>query len=193
MLGPLVIEAANPDFHLFGPPLLNISTFAAVVLLFGVLVVPIGARFAHSSSNKPLSRFPPLGRAASILGILTRVASSILGILAVVAVFRLLLVGLENRLAIDVPLVRSIPVEMFNKVRLADDQIAAILLLLWVLLILPAWHWLVRGGRMSIVTGGPEESTRRATIIGYVVLAVPCLFGVILLVRAGVVIIMAAS
>ena len=191
MLGPLVIEAVNPDFHLFGPPLLNISTFAAVLLLFGVLVVPIAARFARLPS-KPLSRFRSVGR----------VASSILGTLTVVAMFRLLLVGLGNRLAIiDVPPARSIAAEMisagfnsfrYKEVRLADDQITAILLLLWVLLFFPAFHWLVGSGRMSIVTGGRQEPTRRATILGSVFLGVPCLFGVILLVRAGVVFVMTA-
>ena len=120
--------------------------------------------------------------------------------MTVVAVFRLLLVGLGNRLAIDVPPAHSIVLEILpviffqiKEVRLADDQIAALLLLLWVLLFLPAFHWLVGSGRMSIITGGRQESTRRVTILGYVFLGVPCLFGVILLVRAAVFFVRTAS
>jgi len=39
--GWAVIEGNNPDFHRFGPPALNITMFAAIYLLFGVLVAPL--------------------------------------------------------------------------------------------------------------------------------------------------------
>ena len=36
-----LIEGDNPDFHLFGPPVLNIVMFASLFVLFGLLVAPI--------------------------------------------------------------------------------------------------------------------------------------------------------
>ena len=42
--GPLLIEGDNRDFQLFGPKLLNISMFASLPLLFGLMVVPLAAR-----------------------------------------------------------------------------------------------------------------------------------------------------
>lgn len=41
MLGASIIRGRNFDFYLFGPPLLNITTFASLYILFGLLVVPL--------------------------------------------------------------------------------------------------------------------------------------------------------
>ena len=41
MFGWAIIEGDNPDFHLFGPPALNIVTFASLFILFGLLVAPL--------------------------------------------------------------------------------------------------------------------------------------------------------
>ena len=40
-LGWVIIEGDNQDFHLFGPPLLNIALFASLFILFGVAVSPL--------------------------------------------------------------------------------------------------------------------------------------------------------
>ncbi len=41
MFGWAVIEGDNPDFHKFGPPMLNIGMFAAIYIAFGLLLVPV--------------------------------------------------------------------------------------------------------------------------------------------------------
>ena len=46
--GSAIIEGDNPDFFLFGPPFLNISTFASLFILFGLLVVPLTERLDRS-------------------------------------------------------------------------------------------------------------------------------------------------
>ena len=46
-LGGVVIEGDNKDFHLFGPPLLNIAMFASLFIPFGVVVSPLFDRLAR--------------------------------------------------------------------------------------------------------------------------------------------------
>ena len=41
MFGWALIEGDNKDFHLFGPPALNIAMFASLYIVFGLLVAPL--------------------------------------------------------------------------------------------------------------------------------------------------------
>ncbi|MBI1884738.1 MAG: hypothetical protein HYS09_00180 [Chloroflexi bacterium] len=41
IFGSAIIRSDNPDFHLFGPPTLNIAMFASIFILFGLLVAPL--------------------------------------------------------------------------------------------------------------------------------------------------------
>ena len=41
ILGSAIIHSNNPDFHLFGPPALNITMFALIFLAFGLVVPPL--------------------------------------------------------------------------------------------------------------------------------------------------------
>ena len=47
-VGPVLIEGDNRDFQLFGPKLLNISMFASLPLLFGLIVVPLAVRLERA-------------------------------------------------------------------------------------------------------------------------------------------------
>ncbi len=50
ILGSLIIEADNPDFHQFGPPVVNVATFASLFVFFGLLL---------PSSERLLRALPP--------------------------------------------------------------------------------------------------------------------------------------
>lgn len=41
IFGAAIIRGDNPDFHLFGPPALNIAMFASMFVVFGLLVAPL--------------------------------------------------------------------------------------------------------------------------------------------------------
>ena len=75
--GPLLIESVNPDFHLFGPPLVNLCTFSSLFFLFGAIVVPLTDRLDRAVRKQT--------RVAAV----RRAALCLLGVLAVVAMFRL--------------------------------------------------------------------------------------------------------
>ena len=50
ILGSLILEADNPDFHLFGPPGVNVAMFASIFVIFGLLLPP---------SERMLRALPP--------------------------------------------------------------------------------------------------------------------------------------
>lgn len=70
IFGSGIVEGDNQDFHLFGPPTLNIAMFGSLFILFGLLVAPLFERIERALS--PLQGRPTgLGpRAASGLGLL---------------------------------------------------------------------------------------------------------------------------
>ena len=59
--GTAVIERGNFDFHHFGIPVLNIALFAALFLLFGLVVAPLADRADRAFPAIPPRRAPHLG------------------------------------------------------------------------------------------------------------------------------------
>lgn len=45
VFGFVVMDEHNPDYQLFGPPVINVMTFSLIYLLFGVVVAPIADLF----------------------------------------------------------------------------------------------------------------------------------------------------
>jgi len=54
ILGSLIIEADNPDFHQFGPPVVNVATFASLFVFFGLLL-PTSERLLRALPPPSLS------------------------------------------------------------------------------------------------------------------------------------------
>ena len=73
MVGSTVIQGTNPDFGRFGPPVLNISMFALLFILFGVIVAPL-AELLNRSLPIPSLRPVSLGVYAAALVILIPIA-----------------------------------------------------------------------------------------------------------------------
>lgn len=59
MLGSSTIDGRNFDFHTFGPPALNIATFASLFILFGLLVPPLVERVERLERKLPRASFRP--------------------------------------------------------------------------------------------------------------------------------------
>ena len=59
--GTAVVERENFDFHRFGIPALNIALFAALFLLFGLVVAPLADRAERAFPAIPPDRAPRLG------------------------------------------------------------------------------------------------------------------------------------
>jgi len=57
MFGSAIIKGENPDFHLFGPPALNIAMFASMFIVFGLLIAPIFDRVASMALALPPPSF----------------------------------------------------------------------------------------------------------------------------------------
>lgn len=53
--GPTAIRSGNPDFRLFGPALVNVLSFAALFVLFGLALVPIVERLGRLERGTPTS------------------------------------------------------------------------------------------------------------------------------------------
>jgi hypothetical protein len=70
--GWVIIEGDNPDFPLFGSPVLNIAMFASIFILFGVLLAPLFdwvARVLPAPSLHRRYRFLVLPASYSPLGL----------------------------------------------------------------------------------------------------------------------------
>lgn len=113
--GTIAIRSGNPDFRLFGPPVLNVLTFSALFVLFGVATVWLAERIDGL----------PQRRAMSIL----LVASAVIGLLifaitnfAVIPVLRAILEGrsvpgidlTRNLLLLDALLVVAVVARRFR-------------------------------------------------------------------------------
>ena len=68
--GSAIVERDNPDFHRFGPPLLNIATFASLFVFFGLLVAPLFERIERALPAPSTERSGLGGRAARAFGLL---------------------------------------------------------------------------------------------------------------------------
>jgi hypothetical protein len=68
--GSAIIEADNPDFDRFGHRTLNIAMFAALFIIFGLLVAPLFERIERALSPSPLGGFRPGSLAAHGFGLL---------------------------------------------------------------------------------------------------------------------------
>ena len=68
--GSAIVERDNPDFHRFGPPLLNIATFASLFVFFGLLVAPLFERIERALPPPSTERSGLGARAAQAFGLL---------------------------------------------------------------------------------------------------------------------------
>lgn len=78
--GGMVIEKENFDFHRFGIPLINIGLFAALFLLFGLLVAPLADRADQVFPTLPPRRAV---RPSTLLAYAVLAASRLLGLLSI--------------------------------------------------------------------------------------------------------------
>lgn len=60
-LGASIIRGRNFDFYVFGPPLLNVTTFASLFIVFGLLVPPLAERIERIERSLPPAVFEPSG------------------------------------------------------------------------------------------------------------------------------------
>ena len=87
MLGSAIVDSDNPDFHLFGPPALNIAMFTSIFVVFGLLVAPIfdwvaGVERALPPPSLRASGLPSL--AGHVLGLILLVPT--VGSISIVAI-----------------------------------------------------------------------------------------------------------
>ena len=179
--GPLLIESVNPDFHLFGPPLVNLCTFSSLFFLFGAIVVPLTDRLDRAVRKQT--------RVAAV----RRAALCLLGVLAVVAMFRLSLKVMQPPSTVAVVPAKSLAKELieaafhgfsFRNIVISGYQFVAIVVLLYVLIVVPvAAVGLNRklGASRQPSAGGRRTST---AVLEYAVLAIPVIVGLALNYRA---------
>ena len=67
MVGSTVIQGTNPDFGRFGPPVLNISMFAALFILFGVIVASLAELLDRSFPTPSLRLLSLIAYAANFV------------------------------------------------------------------------------------------------------------------------------
>lgn len=96
--GTIAIRSANPDFRLFGPPLLNVLMFSALFVLFGVATVWLAERIDRL----------PRGRATSILLISAAVVGLLIFAITNVAMVPILRSILQGRSVPGVEFLRSL-------------------------------------------------------------------------------------
>ena len=163
MGGSLIIDGGNSDFRVFGPPLLNISLFALLFLCFGLLVAPLvdrldGALPAPSLTVTSLGGYGVLG---------------ILGLLFLLLGIFVLLQVLPNLAEMDDQGFAGIDDLEFSLRVLIVLYLAAIIAITYALNVgATAAHFSARWGR------------RKVAIVGYLVLALPGLVGLVLGIQA---------
>jgi hypothetical protein len=64
LAGSLILDAANSDFIVLRPPLLNVTMFAVLFLIFGIAVVPVFDR-----TLRALAERSPISGALALLGV----------------------------------------------------------------------------------------------------------------------------
>lgn len=158
--GVAVIEGENFDFHRFGIAPVNIALFAALFVLFGLLVAPLADRADRAFPALP-SRRP--------------IRPGTLAAYAVLAVGGLL--GL-------LPIGMAVGVGLLGKGQVDPSFRIAILLFLYLLAAALVARLAMARARGRAGAAGTGDRSRRAGITSLIVLAPPPLIGLALLVRA---------
>lgn len=80
--GFVVMDKSNPDYHLFGPPAVNVGTFSLVYVLFGLVAAPLADRL-----DRWFPAWPPMRpvRRRTIAVYVVLAPFEVIGLLAVVA------------------------------------------------------------------------------------------------------------
>ncbi len=164
MGGSLIIDGGNSDFRVFGPPLLNISLFALLFLCFGLLVALLvdrldGALPAPSLTVSSLGGYGVLG----ILGLL------------------LLLLGTFVLL----PLMSGfaeIDGQEFSPLRVLQESSLRVLIVLYLAAIIAMTYALNVGATAARFSA--RWGRRKVAVVGYLVLALPGLVGLVLGIQA---------
>ena len=169
LFGPLVIEIANPDFNLFGYPWLNLVTFSCLFLLFGLVATSVADRLDDG------------GPTARRMG-WVRIPAAVLGALAMLSMFRILVVGAWP--TAEAEAAGSFAEEMisagfngfrYDEIALSLAQILTAVLILYVLVVLP----LVRVGAREQVGSDPEVGGRPLrAIAGHIAFGLAVVVGV---------------
>lgn len=154
MVGSTVIQGTNPDFGRLGSPALNISMFASLFILFGVIVAPLAERLDRSFPV-PSWRFTSVVAYAAALVILSPLAKDAAHL------------ALASRSEIS-------EVKEFN--------VHGFGLILCILAVVAIGYMLNLGSKTGRIE--ERLGHRRVMILGYAVLAILCAVGLALDVRA---------
>ncbi len=170
LFGPLVIEGANFDFNLFGPPLLNLVTFSCLFLLFGLVTTSVADRLDDGRPTARRTRW-------------VRIPTGLIGALVMFSVFRILVVGTWP--AAEAVAAGSFADEMiealfngfrYNAIALSPTQSLTAGLILYVLVVLP----LVRVvARQRVASDTEANGPPRPAVAGHIA------FGLAVVVGAG--------
>jgi hypothetical protein len=111
--GFVVMDKNNPDYHLFGPPGVNVGTFSLLYVLFGLVVAPLADWLDRSLPAWPPVR--PLGRRA-LAGYVLLAPLGLIGLVVVVGgtIGGGGLTGLLFGVLIAVPVVSSLGPRLFR-------------------------------------------------------------------------------
>jgi hypothetical protein len=156
--GRAVVERENFDFHRFGLPALNVALFAALFLLFGLVVAPLADRADRAFPPLPPNRPPRLGA---------------LGAYALLAGAALL--GLF-------PLGMAVGVGLLGRGEVSADFRAALVLFLALLVVALLARALPTGAWRQSDTAGAAGLRRGSGVM--VVLAIPVVIGLVVLLSA---------
>ena len=162
VFGAVIIDADNIDFRLFGPPLLNVGMFAALFVLFGLIVAPLAERADRAFPAVPPRRRPRLR---------TFGAYALLGIAAIPGLL---------------PVVVAVMVGALGRGEATASFRLGLVLFLYLLLVPPsARMFLSRTGRRLIrPTDLGLAGLRGTAVVAASVLAIPSLIGLVLLAGA---------
>lgn len=154
MAGSAVIQGTNPDFGRLGSPALNISIFASLFILFGMIVAPLAERLDRSFPV-PSWRFTSLVAYAVALVILCPMAKD----------------------AVDFALASRSEISQIK-----EFNVYGFGLLLCLLAVVAIGYMLNLGSQTGRIE--ERLGHRRVMILGYAVLAILCALGLVLDVRA---------
>jgi len=115
--GFVVMDKNNPDYHLFGPPGVNVGTFSLLYVLFGLVVAPLADWLDRSLPAWPPVR--PLGRRA-LAGYILLAPLGLIGLVVVVGgtIGGGGLTGLLFGVLIAVPVIASLRPRLFRFIQM---------------------------------------------------------------------------
>jgi hypothetical protein len=166
VFGSGVIEADNSDFHRFGSPILNVLLFATLFILFGMMFASLAERF---------DRFLPGLPARAPVGIRTL---SGYGLIACSTLSGLLFLGMG---------IGSLAATLLGH---GDELFVPGALLICLLLVAPFAQALLARDAPGVFRAENQdrlsgvERGRKAVLVGYVVLTIPVLIGLVLTIQA---------